>query len=207
MSKRETRKPAINVGEQEEAPVEAEPSQAQLEMAKATEIIEPLAKAGKSDDEMAIALIQNGGFPFKKAGRLLRKVLENLGIRMTAKDRLAQASAILLQTDFAPKDWAEVLKVCEYLAEELDATDEKQALVAVKKFATEQSIELPTKPKGSGGGGARTGFRSKFLVWVQANPSSTDAQFDAWVKEQGKKASQARFYKRILGIVRTVNAA
>jgi len=198
----------VTIGNQEAEPaVAAEPSQLQLEMAKAREIIEPLAKAGKSEDEMAITLIQQGGFPFKKAGRLLRRVLEDLGIRMSSKDRLEQASELLLKVDFAPKDWNEVTKICEYLAQELDATDEKQALATLKKFAAEQKIELPTKPKGTGGGGgARTGFRTKFLAWVTANPGSTDAEFDAWVKEQGKKASQARFYKRILGVVRSVQA-
>lgn len=195
----------VQTGAQEEAAVEAEPTQAQLEMAKAKEIIEPLAKAGKSEDEMAIALIQNGGFAFKKAGRLLRKVLEDLGVRMSAKDRLAQASQMLLKADFAPKNWDEVVKVCEWLARELEATDAKQALNAVKKFAKEQGIELPIKPKGSGGGGAKTGFRAIFLSWLEANPTAEDATFDKWIKQHDRKASQVSFYKRILGVVRTTH--
>ena len=44
-----------------------EPTQAEKDLAAAVEILKPLAKAGKSEDEMAIALIQNGGFAFKKA--------------------------------------------------------------------------------------------------------------------------------------------
>lgn len=213
MTKSNTRKSAvilkrnrrvISTGAQEAA-VEAEPTPAQLEMAKAKEIIEPMAKAGKSEDEMAIALIQNGGFAFKKAGRLLRKVLEDLGVRMSAKDRLEQASELLLKSDFAPKSWDEVVKVCEWLAGELEATDSKQALNAVKKFAKEQGIELPIKPKGSGGGGAKTGFRSVFLSWLETNPTADDATFDKWIGQHDRKASQVSFYKRILGVVRTTH--
>ena len=211
MSKNQTRKFA-EVGNQEETAetaepaVAAEPSQSQLELAKARELIEPMAKAGKSEDEMAVTLIHNGGFPFKKAGRLLRRVLEDLGVRMSSKDRLAQASELLLKNDFAPADWSEVIKVCQYLSQELDATDEKQALVVVKKFAKNQKIELPTKPKRSSVA-TRVSFRNKFLAWLEANPVSTDAQFDSWVKEQGKKVGQAIFYKKILYIVRGANAA
>jgi uncharacterized lipoprotein len=197
----EDKRRVVQVGKQEAEDAVAEPSQAQLEFAKAKELIQPLAKAGKSEDEMAIVLIQKGDFPFKRAGRLLRKVLEDLGVRMSAKDRLREVSDLLLKADFAPKDWSEVVKICKYLAEEVDATDEKQALNAVKKFAKDQGYELPIKPKGSGGG-AKVGFRSVFLTWLEANPTASDDMFDKWIKQHDRKASQVSFYKRILGVMR-----
>lgn len=193
----------VTVGSQEAA-VEAEPTQAQLELAKAKEIIEPMAKAGKSDNEMAVALIQVGDFAFKKAGRLLRRCLEDLGVRMSAKDRLTQVSELLLSQDFEPKEWSEVTKVCEWLSEELDATDEKQAMKAVKKFAEAQGIELPKKPKG--GGSRKTGFRTTFYAWVIANPAATDAEFQAWVKPYDKRKGLVNALSRILGVAREVHA-
>ena len=174
-------------------------SQAELEFEKAKGIVEPMSRSGKGDNEIVIALI-TAGFGFKKAGRLLGKVLEALGVRLSNTDRLKMVSEMLMKNDFAPKDWTEVVQVCEYLAEELDATSEKQAMVSVKKFAKNQSIVLPEKPKNKG-------LRAKTLEWSRANPTADDEAFKVFVSTVTDKESQKNTYARVHGYIRDAYAA
>jgi hypothetical protein len=182
-----------------EQPVQAEPTQAQLEFNKAKGIVEPMVKAQKSDEEMIISLIQNGGFAFKKAGRLLKQTLEALGVRMSNKNRLEQASEILLKHKFAPTSWDEVTKAAAHLAEVIDATSEAQALVAIKKFAKVNEITLPDKPRGVG---TKTGFRSKCFAWMLENPNASDAEFSAFMKENEQNKVQTSFYLKVYTLAR-----
>ena len=197
-----------------ESNVVAEPTQAELDLVRAIELVTPMAKSGKDEDEMIVALIQNGGFAFKKAGRLLNGALESLGVRMSAKERFEKVSALLINQDtpFAPKEWSEVDQICSWLSEELDSTDEKQALAAVKRFAKEQEIELPKRARGtSGGGGSRpTAFRSVALNWMVEHPSATDEEFIAWLDSGGDVGTDPRpksdylFYSRIFSAARAM---
>lgn len=191
-----------------EEPVKGEPTQGQLELAKAKELIEPMARADSSDEEMVVKLITEGGFQFKKAGRLLQLALEDMGVRLSNKDRYEQASELLVKNDFAPDDWAEVIQVCEYLASELDATSEKQALVAVKKFAKENEITLPEKPKGGGGGNRSTGLRAKVHAWMVSNATASDADLKAWLEAEGEsRQGHIRHYQVDFSIARKMAAA
>lgn len=207
MAKKNTRKQTSTnaKNDAEDAAVAAEPSQAQLELEKAKEIVEPLARANASDEEMVVKLITEGQFPFKKAGRLLQHALEDMGVRLSNKDRFAQASELLIANNFAPKDWSEVVSVCEYLETELDATSAKQALVAVKKFAKENDITLPDKPKSAGGGGSRhSGFRAQVHNYMMENATSTDAEFTAWMKTQESRQGVINYYLRLFQVARTM---
>lgn len=187
---------------------EEEFTQSELDLQKAKKILEPMIRAGdKSDDEMQIALVTGGDFPFKKAGRLFARALEDLGIRMSRKDRTEQVTEILLKNEFAPKEWSEVTQVCEYLSSELDATTEKQALVAVKRFAKTQKISLPVRPKGTRGSG-KNSFRIKVLEWMETNPTATDQELENWVlKDQKRKTTDAKLYGRIHKSIRKVYEA
>ena len=191
-----------------ESEVEDGPTQSELDLQKAKAILEPMIRAGnKSDDEMQIALVTGAGFPFKKAGRLFARALEDLGVRMSRKDRSEQVAEILTKNKFAPKEWTEVQSVCEYLSTELDATDEKQALVAVKRFAKTNGITLPVRPKGVRGSG-KGSFRIKSLNWMEENPTATDQEFENWVlKDQQRKVADVRLYGRIHKTVRRVYEA
>jgi len=190
-----------------EAAVSAEPTKAQLELAKAKEIITPMAKAGKSDDEMIIKLMQDGGFTAKQAIRYVNQSLEDLGVRMSNKDRQTAVNDMLLANDFAPSDWSEVVKSAEWISSELDATTDKQALGCIKKFAKENKIELPAKPRGAGRSGG-TSFRVVSLAWMEENPTSTDAEFEKWVlSNEGRTMGDVRYYGRIFKTVRNMYEA
>lgn len=169
-----------------------EPTQAELDLASATAIVGPLHASGADDDAMVVALIQEGGFNFKKAGRLLQKALEGMGVRVSAKDRYAQVSELLLENDFAPESWDDVAATLDWLVEQVGSTTEKQALVAVKKFAKDNGIELPAKPKGGGGAGRGRGFRGEILDWLVANVAASDEEFVKFMEESGKPVTMTK---------------
>lgn len=186
---------------------EKAPTQAEKDLARAIEIITPRATDGTTDDELKILLMKDGGFPFAKAGRLFNRAMESMGARLSAKDRFELVSETLLENDFAPVDWSEVQTVVEYLASEIDSTDEKQALVAVRRFAKENGIDLPKKPKASAGPGKGRGFRGQILDWFVANVEKSDDDFVAWMKTNEKPEA---LIKRFLGFrenARLVHAA
>jgi hypothetical protein len=178
-----------------EETTETQPKQSELDLAKAKELIEPLAVAGKSEDDMVVVLIQDAEFSAKKAFRYVRLALEALGVRMSSKERYEAVCELLLENDFQPTEWDEVKKVADYLAEEIDSTTEKQALVAIRKFAKENGIELPKRPKG-GGGGRGAGFRGQIIQWCIDNATASDDDFTAWMTSHEKPES---LIKRFIG--------
>lgn len=187
---------------------ETEPkqTQAQIDLARAVELVSPKAKAGASDEDMVIVLISEGGFGYKKAGRLLNLALVELGVRISAKDRYEQVCELLLENDFAPTEWSEVQSVVEYLAQEIDSTNEKQALVAVRKYAKENGIDLPKKPKSGGGAGRGRGFRGQIFDWLTENVTLDDDAFKAWMTENGKPESMTKRFLAFRETARKIHA-
>jgi len=179
-----------------EPAVAAEPTAAEAEFQKARKIIEPLARGGKSDEDMIVKLI-NSGFQAKKSFKLLKTALEDLGVRMSAKDRFEQVSELLLKNDFAPTEYSEVRDVCTYLASELDATDEKQAMVAVRKYAKVNNIELPKRPKGAGGPrSAGNSFLARKYKWMIENAKESSEAFVGFLQTEGKSQGAINFHVR-----------
>lgn len=173
-------------------------TQAQLDQARATELVAPLSAAGKSDDEIVVALI-TAGFTFKQAGRLMQSSLEGLGVRMSSKERNAHVEELLVEHGFAPTEWSDVTSVVTWIAEQLDATDEKQAMKSVVRFAKENEIELPAKPKKApGGGGLRAdSFRGQMHQYMIDNPTGEESDLVAFVEALGKDKGHARHWARI----------
>ena len=173
--------------------VAAEPTAAEAEFQKARAIVEPLARDGKSDEDMLIALIREG-FLAKKAFKLVRQSLEDLGVRMSNKDRYSQVSEILLKNEFAPKEYSDLKDCVAFLASELEATDEKQAMKAVKKFAKENEITLPEAPKGVRSSGKS--FRSRALKFMVEHARENVSVFVTWLEAEGKNKTQINYYTR-----------
>jgi len=188
--------------ETEEVTEEAEPkspTQAELDREKAESIVAPLASAGKTDEAMIVALITQGDFRFKYAGQLLQLALEKLGVRMSNKERYSHISEYLMENVFSPETWEDVMNTAEYFAQELDATDEKQALVAIKKFAKENDITLPGRPKGidKRSGGTRHGFTAECFQWMVDNANSSEEEFITWLDGEGKRKELKRHFVRV----------
>ncbi len=174
-------------------------------------ILGPMIENGASEDEMAVALIQNG-IKYARAGRMLAKVLEAKGLKVSAKDRYAAASENLTNWGFAPASWDDVEEAVENLVEELDATNAAQALSCVKRFAKEHEITLPEKPKGVSGGRTRgDGKDAKFYAFACANPDITDAEIVDFCNSMDvtelQKPKYAKEYAQHLAFARAFAAA
>lgn len=183
--------------------VVTEPTQAELDLATAVKLIGDKAKDGTSDDDLKILLMTDGGFPFAKAGRLFNKAMETLGIRMSAKDRYELVAELLMETDFAPKTWSEVEQAIEYVAEQVDSTDEKQAAVAVRRFAKDNGIELPKKPKTAHG--ARVTFKDVVFAYLAIHKGITGDEFRVWLREQSSRKEILNHYDSFADAVIMIN--
>ncbi len=191
------------VAENVEAVVE--PTAAELEFQKAKGILEPLARAGQTDEQMLVKLI-NEGFQAKKSFRLIKSVLEDLGVRMSAKDRFTLVSEILMKNAFAPTEYSEVRDVCVFLASELEATDEKQAMRAVKKYAKENKIELPKRPKGMGPRSGGNSFRARSIKWMLENANETSEAYSKWLTGEKKSQGQINYLVRNFEVAKEIAA-
>lgn len=167
---------------------------------RATAILEPLIEADTSDDDMVIALIQSG-FKFSVAGRMLNRVLESKGLRTSSKDRFAAIEEHLANWGFAPESWDDVDSAADALAEEVENTSKAQAVRGIQKYAKQNGIELPAKPKGTGGG-TRVNVFDRFYAWARQNPGCTDEQIGDFVASLEVTEKQAEKYTgRFTGIM------
>lgn len=175
----------------------------------AIETLQPMIDAGESEDEMGVALVRKG-YKFNRAGNLVKQALESLGIKVSAKERFEAVKELLVAMAFAPTSWDEVDACAASLADEVKATSKSQALSAIKRFAKENDIELPSKPKGAGGGGSRTSAWDIFFSWAKQNPTATEADITAFVIAQGRSEGQAPKYASVfnsaLNFAREFNA-
>jgi hypothetical protein len=192
--------------EQTDAEETVEKSQAEQELEKATAIVSPMASKGKSEDEMIVNLINDGGFGYKKAARLLNKALETLGVRLSAKDRYEKVCELLLEHDFKAETWDEVVKVAQWMAEEIDSTDEKQAMVAIRKYAKDNGLELPKKPKAVGGGRG-PGLKGQVMSRLVDIPNESVDDFKKWVSGETERPELVKYYTSLRELCDAVHDA
>jgi len=173
---------------------------------RAIAIVNPMIESGASDEDMVIALI-GSGFKFQKAGRLLTKAQEAAGVRMSAKDRYASAEELLTGWSFAPESWDDVDQAADALAEEIDATSKAQAISCIKKFVKAAGLEMPSKPKRTGG--SREGVFERFIAWALANKDASDediANYATSVCESEKQANKyAQRFIQFVSLARAWN--
>lgn len=171
---------------------------------KITALVEGFVKDGKltkSEDDLIVEII-NSGVGFKVAARTLKHVLETTGLKVSNKDRLSTASSILEKMNdgagFAPTNWGDVIDAAEKIASGLPDTNEKQAIVAIKKWAKEANITLPAKPekvKGEKSEGGVSGFKAKVTAALVKNPKMTKEDLEAFCVENKKDAAVAKRFE------------
>lgn len=128
---------------------------------------------GKTDDDMLIEII-GAGVSFKAAGKLFKTIMEDKGYRVSAKVRAEKANKILVDSDFGGAGDVTAELVAATIAQivaDIPDTSEKQALVAIRKYAKEKEIAMPKSSKGKGGGGS---ILDKACDWLKSNLSATE---------------------------------
>jgi len=174
-------------------------SQAAKDLIAATAVVQPLAKSGKDEGVMITALMPLAGGKAKKALRLMTLALEASGFATSPKERAEEGFKILAKLP-APKTWTDVVALRTKLADELDDTEQGQALGIIKKFAKKHEIELPKKPKSEPGEGGARGFRGVAFTHIVENAGESREEFVKWIEAQDKKATDVQRLSTILDL-------
>jgi len=165
-----------------------------LDIAKS--VLNPLLSEDITEEELVVALIQfdSARFKFAKAGRLMNQVLESAGMRMNAKDRYAAANELLSSWEFFPESWDDIDGAVENLVEHIESTSKAQALSCVRRFAKDNEIELPEKPKAAKGGIRKASAFARFQTWALSNKDATDEDVKGFIDGLGVTEKQAAKY-------------
>jgi len=181
--------------EMDETTEATEAAKVPTELERVMDIVSDAKRREMADDDIIVILIQ-GGYPFAKAGRLFTKACQELGFSMSYKERTETAEQIIKEMGVELSDWATVEALAEHLTEQIEQTNVKQALAAIRKYAKNYEIELPKAPKKSRGDGAPRGFRAAMFDWMIENPNATEKGFgDYMVANEKNEAMTKRFWR------------
>jgi len=169
------------------------------ESAMIKEIVTEGVNADKEDNEILVALVNNG-VSFKNAVKAFNTAMNELGFRISPKERLEKATAILDEVGFAPETFQDVQDAITGLCAKISSTNEKQALLVIRKYAKVNSIEMPKAVKDPNKAG---GARGKVLNWMAANPSATIEEFTEFC-ESINKPKMVKGYWPIFGVAKAM---
>lgn len=147
-------------------------------------ICEAGVAAGKTDDEILIEIVTSG-VKFGVAGKLFRQVMEAKGFRVSNSERSKKAEELLGDVELATSD--DVAEAIETLTQNIPDTNEKQALVILRRFAKAKEIELPKVAKREKG--HVSGFRGVAYRWMIENPAASNKDLTAFIESHGKGES------------------
>ena len=191
---------------------------------KVEESIATGMEAGWDDDKIMLDIV-NKGVSFKAAGLLFKKVMEDKGFRVTAKERAEKAAKILkdaafgvfLDDDDEPMldDEGNVVvlttKDVDYMvatiAKEVPDTTDKQALAAIRKYAKEQKFDLPKAKKGGGSGTGATGINKKVGEFMLANRECDEAAIAEFIRSVKEDITDSQLKKYVANAVRALEFA
>ena len=159
----------------------------------ADELIGEMVENDASVEECLPALL-TAGFKAGKSMALIKQLMESKGKIMSAKERTATATEYLTSWDFANNvaDYSDVERFANSLTEEMEATTKAQALGSIKKYATANKIELPSKPKGVAG--SRSNKFDDFYAFALKNPSCSEVEISLFIETFGSTEGQNKKY-------------
>lgn len=155
----------------EEAEVEVEEVDAILEA------FEVATADDKNEDEVKMALI-GAGATFKNVTRLYNAYMVDAGYAISKEEKVEIVDKILADKDLS--DEKVFNKVLDAIVAKAAGVTEKSAAALIRSFAKANDLECFKKPKGSGG--ARDGFRSRFLSALSESPTMTEAECTTYLQ-------------------------
>lgn len=141
------------------------------EVDKIQEAFESAVAADKNEDEVKMALI-GAGATFKNVTRLYNTYMVDAGYAISKEEKSEIVDKLLVDKDLG--DEGIFNKAIEAIVKKAAGVSEKSAAALIRSFAKANEIDCYKKPKGSGG--ARDGFRSRFLVALGSSPSMTEKE-------------------------------
>ena len=171
---------------------------------KAEQIIIEANENGLGEEETLLSLV-NGGVPFKKASKMYTQIRVQLGLEVSASDRKAQINDYLSKKGLKPVEYSDTLAVVAALQSEVPGLTSSQALAGINKFAKENQIEMPKKPKAAKK--PKGGFKAQLITWIVKNPTAKQAELEDFVAQNKKPESMARRYSAMLDCANQVAAS
>ena len=169
---------------------------------KVKEIVSKGIEEEKSDDEIIILIVQSG-VGYKAAIRYFTKAMQEVGNRISPKERKQAISNILIEKEFEPENYEQVEEVIKEIVSTVNDTNRNQAITAIRKWCKDNDVKLPKKT----GTITRTSFKSKTMDWMVANPGATDAELATYIKEQGKKEAVVKRFTEMFTFAKTFTKA
>lgn len=170
------------------------------------QIVQAGHEAGTSEDEMLVQIVQSG-VKFGNAMKMMKQAQEDLGLALSPKARYEKSHGIMEGAGFSPETHEDVANMASVLTNEVQDTNEKQALAAIRKYCKEIEVELPKKPKAEKTTGW-AGIHTKVYEHILANPDTTDDALREFLESIGKvDGEKDKFVKRYKPIVELVRKA
>ena len=144
------------------------------------EIVQKGFAEGKEDEDMVIEIIE-AGVKLKAAYRMFQNAAQELGLRITTKERKEKISEILLGDEFEPETYDDVNAMADRIVKEVPDTTTSQAISAIRRYCKDNELDFPKpakKPRG--------GFRARAFAWMVANPDASKVELGEWVAKQDK---------------------
>jgi len=177
----------------------------EIMMAKCTDIIKAAFAEGDVDENEVLVQIVNSGVSFRNAQKVYKQITEDLGLRVSAKDRYEQVVDLL--GDSATFDeYSDVEGAVQLITKKVGDTSAPQAMAALRKFAKENEIELPKKPKGSKGDGKPRGFKAVAYAWIMDNKDCTKDELSAFLKENEQREVYVNYYWDLIKFAKQYNS-
>jgi len=142
-------------------------------------------------------------FKIKQLGSLVKREIAEQGLVVTNTQRKEMVFDILESGGFNPETWDDVQQVIEHIVAEVNDTDHKQALSAIRKYAKVNEIELPkrsTRKKSSGS------FRSQAIQFMIENSPCSDETLMEFVVE-ADRADPEKVVARLSKLRDTIDEA
>lgn len=160
----------------------------------------------KSEDEVKMALI-GAGATFKNVTRLYNQYMVDAGYAISKEEKTEIVDKILDGKDLA--DEGVFGKAVDAIVKKAAGVTEKSAAALIRSFAKANDLECYKKPKGSGG--ARAGFRSRFLKALVAAPAMDEAACSEYLKTaegtSGNILKHESVYQAIRSMANEIHAA
>jgi len=170
------------------------------------EAFETAVAADKSEDDIKMALI-GAGATFKNVTRLYNTYMVDAGYAISKEEKTEIVEKILDGKDLA--DEAVFTKALDAIVKKAAGVSEKSAAALIRSFAKANELECYKKPKGSGG--ARAGFKSRFLKALVATPTMNEAECTEYLKTaegtSGNILKHESVYQAIRSMANEIHAA
>lgn len=146
----------------------------------ATQIIEDGYAESKSEDDVKMDMFA-AKVPFSKLNSLYKTISIELGHIVDPKEVTEGINALLADIPWADfEEWDQAEPAIDHIVENVNGATPQRALSLVRAYCKTEEIDLPKKPKATGGGGG--GARSSKLAnaIVQAVLDGVTSKEDAY---------------------------